>query len=83
MIQCYRCDTTCHLVVRLGSAEKIFQPATDLGMMLSYSVGSPQAGVEIAMECIGGLGTQCVHGAGCLPVCGQDSVQCVQDKCVC
>ena len=80
-----RCDsdTACHLVVRLGTTVNIFQPDHDLGMMLAYSVSSPQAGVEIAMECVGGPGTHCVHSAGCLPVCGPDSGQCVQDMCVC
>ena len=64
-------------------AEHVFHLSSpSLPGLAAYSVSSQGEEVEVAMECLGGLGSQCAHLSACLPVCG-GSVQCVRTKCAC
>ena len=86
-----RCSSSqpCSLVVSSGTtksgdaAEQVFHfSSPPVPGLAAYSVSSQGEEVEVAMECLGGLGSQCAHVSACLPVCG-GSVQCVQAKCAC
>ena len=86
-VHCPRCSSSqpCHLVVSSGTAgsEQVFHfSSPPVPGLAAYSVSSQGEELEVAMECLGGLGTQCAHMSACLPVCGGNA-QCVRAKCAC